>query len=186
MEKQQTDNTPTIENALKQLNESLLSQQEKNHALSQRMARMNLFIILFVLLMTSGMGYLVWTLKEDMDDMNAYMHSIEKDASTMSNAAVSMEASMSSMERDISNLVGHTESMSKAMLTEDNSPVYLAKIAKSVALMQEDISGLNHNIYSMSTGVNTINKHMKSLNKKLGIMTQDVNRMSSPVRMFPF
>ncbi len=90
------------------------------------------------------------------------------------------------MKGGINEVVGHTQSISNAILQTDSSVAVLKHIADSVSLMQSDISSLNKNIGTMNFNLTKINQHMRALNKKLGVMGQDVNRMSSPVRMFPF
>ena len=52
--------------------------------------------------------------------------------------------------------------------------------------LQSDLRGLNNSVGDMNANISTINKQMRILNRNLGAMGNDVNRMSSPVKMFPF
>ncbi len=52
--------------------------------------------------------------------------------------------------------------------------------------MQEDAHSFSGSINNINYNLKKINKQMQSLNRKLGIMGQDVNRMPSPTKMFPF
>ena len=187
MEKQEQREIATmVENTLIRFNYAIKSQEELNLKMSRRISRIIQFGVLTVILLSSGIGFLTWSLRQDMGRMNVYMEEMAKDASIMSNAAVNMQSSMSTMAGGINQVVSYTESISSAIVQTDDSVAVLSSIADSVNHMQSDLSGLNKNISTMNYNLTKINNQMRALNKKLGAMGQDVNRMSSPVKMFPF
>lgn len=118
--------------------------------------------------------------------MSGYMEAMAKDTSSMNNAIGQMQSSMSAMEGGINKVASHTQAISHSIVQPDNSVLVLSDIANSVKVMQGDAQGLNKSIEQMNYNLSNINKQMKSLNRKLGTMVQDVNRMPSPVKMFPF
>ena len=141
------------------------------------------YILVVIILFSISVIYLAWSQKNDMSE---YMNKMTKDISVMSNATVKMQISMSELESGINKVVTNTQSIGSSM-TQNETPVEtLLLIFDAVKLMQTDAHGLGQSMENVNHNLSTINKQMKSLNKKLGYMVQDANRMPSPTRMFPF
>jgi len=183
---EQREISSTVESLLVQFNDAIKSQEELNLQISRRTSLIIQYGVLTVVLLAIGIGFFSWSLKHDIDRMNGYMEEMAREASVMSNAIINMQGSMSTMAGGINKVVSHTESISGAIIQTDNSVAVLSNIANSVHLMQNDVRGLNKSLSTMNYNLTKINKHMRDLNKKLGVMGHDVNRMSSPVKMFPF
>jgi|GEM_PF-2967763 len=192
---EQSEITTTLESTLLQFSAAIKSQQEQNSRVSRRTSHIIGWGVIIMVLLFGAIGFLVWTQKNDVERMGSYMEQMAGDISLMSHAIAKMQGSMGSMERGmgtmergINRVAGHTESISYAIVQarNENPGAVLSDIADSVRLMQNDVRGLNNSLGKTNYNLNNINKGMKRLNKKLGVMGQDVNRMSSPSRMFPF
>ena len=186
IENPDADENMTIEQAILQLQDAITSQGEIH---SQMMRRTNLMMqmgVLLIILLTIGVAYLTLSLKSDMNKMNGYMQSMTSDVSSMSQSMNRMKSSMGGMKQGIDEVVGYTHDISRAIVQSDNSVAVMTHIANSVTNVQNDFQSLNQNVSSINYNLSTINKQLRNLNKKLGVMGQDVNRMSSPVKMFPF
>ncbi len=175
-----------IENTLKQFNDAIKSQEQLNLQNSRRTAQVIYYGASALILLFAVVVFLTWSLKNDMGRMNGYMQEMAKGVSSMNNSIGQMQNSMSTMEGGINKVASHTQSISRSIVQPDNSVAVLQHIANSVRLMQSDAQGLNKSIEDMNHNLGAINKQMRSLNRKLGAMGQDVNRMPSPVKMFPF
>lgn len=178
----QTESANMVESTLIEFNRAIKSQEQLN----RRSSFMVQFGIIFIIAAAIGAFYMVWSLKTEMQQMNDYIANMSKDVSVMSRSMSTMKSSMGSMEQGIDEVVGYTNSISRAIVQSDNSVAVMTHIANSVGSMQQDFKSLNQNVSSVNYNLNSINKHIQSLNNKLGVMGQDVNRMSSPVKMFPF
>ncbi|MDX2503004.1 MAG: hypothetical protein QNL62_00805 [Gammaproteobacteria bacterium] len=187
MEKQeQREITVLVENLLLQFKDAIKSQEELNLQTARRISQIIRYGVATVIFLFIAAVFLAWFLKHDIGRMSGYMEEMARDVSTMSNAMVQMQTSMTTMERGVNNVAVHTQSISSAIVQTDKSVAVLSNIADSVKLMQNDVRGLNKSIESVNFNLTTINKQMKTLNGKLGAMGHDVNRMTSPTRMFPF
>lgn len=175
-----------VEHALMQFNYGIKSQAEQNLKTNRRNSRIILYVSFIVILLFIAVLYLAWSLKQDISSSNASMTEMAKNISSMGNTMTQMQTSTSKIEQGINQMVSYSQSISSAMNQKDHSVEVLSHISNSVKLMQGDAQGLNKNIDTMNYNLRSINKQMGSLNKKLGIMGKNVNRMSSPNRMFPF
>ena len=176
----------TVESTLIQLNDAIKSQEQLNRQINQRTSQIIRYGVSTLILLFIVVVLLTWSLKHDMQRMSGYMEEIAQGTSAMNNATGQMQNSMSAMEGGINKVASHTQSISSSIIQPDSSVLVLSHIADSVKVMQGDAHGLNKSIEQMNYNLTNINKQMKSLNRKLGAMVQDVNRMPSPVRMFPF
>jgi len=186
-DKQETSEITTmVEDTLLQFNDAMKFQEEQNLQINRRTSHMIRYGLFIIILLSIGVVFLTWSQKNDMRKMNEYMQGMTKDVSVMSNAIVKMQTSMSTIEGGINQVANHTLSMSRSIAQKENLAETLSDIAGTVKLMQSDAHGLGESMGNVNYNLSTINKHMKSLNRKLGAMGQDVNRMPSPTRMFPF
>lgn len=176
----------SLENVLLQFSEAVKSQQILNERLERRNSQMIRIGLFSIILLISAAVFLMWSLKEDINKINTHMDKVSKNVTTMSNSIISMQSSMSSVKNGINEVVGHAGNISYALVEPDNSVLVMQHIANTVKLMQQDVRGLNKNFDKTNYNLDAINQQMRKLNKKLGVMGHDVNRMSSPVKMFPF
>lgn len=175
-----------VENILMQFSDAIKSQEQLNRQISRKLSQIILYGASTLILLFTVVVFLTWSLQQDMERMSGYMEEMAKGTSAMNNAIGQMQSSMSAMEGGINKVASHTQSISSSIIQPDNSVLVLSHIANSVKLMQTDAHGFNQSIESINYNLTNINKQMKSLNRKLGAMVQDVNRMPSPVKMFPF
>ncbi len=175
-----------IENTAMQFNAAIKSQQELSRRMDQRNSKLIRYAAFFAILLSLAIVFLVWSLKHDMKIMSNYMQRMARDVSTMSNATTQMQTSLSTMEGGINEVVSHTQSISSSFVQTSNSLGMMSHIGDSVGLMQRDLRGLNTSVGDMNSNIKLINKQMRNLNRNLGAMGNDVNRMSSPAKMFPF
>jgi hypothetical protein len=175
-----------VEHALMQFNYGIKSQAEQNLKTNRRHSRIILSVSFIVILLFIAVIYLGWSLKQDITGSNASMAEVAKRISAMGNTMTQMQTSASKMEQGINQMVSYSQSIANAMNQKNDSVEVLSHISDSVKLMQGGAEGLNNNIDTMNYNLGNISKQMRALNKKLGIMGKDVNRMSSPKRMFPF
>ena len=154
--------------------------------ISRRTSYMIRYVLIAIIILCVGVALLNWSYKNDMRKMSEYMSSMAEDISVMSNSIVKMQTSMSSIGSGINKVAIHTQSISGSISQTDSPVETLLLIADTIKLMQTDAHGLGGSMENVNHNLSTINKQMKSLNKKLGYMVQDANRMPSPTRMFPF
>jgi len=141
------------------------------------------YILAVIVLLSISVLYIFWSHK---NDLSGYMDKMTKDISVMSNATVKMQINMSKLEIGINEVVTNTQSISSSITHEEIPVETLLLIADTVKLMQTDAHGLGKSIENVNYNLSTINKQMKRLNKKLGYIVQDTNRMPLPTNMFPF
>ncbi len=170
------------ENIQMQFIAAIKSQEQLNRRNSQ-IIRYGVFILLVFFAVVI---FLNWSQRNNMDRMGEYIEEMAKGVSSMNNAIGQMQNNMSSMEQGINKVASHTSVISRSIVQPDNSVAVLSHIANSVRLLQDDAHGFSKSIESINYNLNNINKQMKQLNRKLGIMGQDINRMPSPGKMFPF
>ena len=183
---EQAEIAAMVENALLQFNDTFNAQHEQNLRIGRRTSQTIRYGVAAVIFLAIGVMFLTWSLKQDMSRMGGYMQSMAKDVSAMSHATVQMQTSMSTVEGGINQVVNHTQAISTSFVQTDSSVAILSHIGDAVGLMQNDLRGLNSSVENLNSNIGTINKQMRILNRNLGAMGHDVNRMSSPVKMFPF
>jgi uncharacterized protein YoxC len=175
-----------VENTLVQFNDAMKSQEELSLRTDRRNSQIIRYGVSTIILLAIGIAFLTWSLKHDMNKMSGYMEAMARDVSTMSNATTQMQISMNTIDGGINKVVSHTQAISSLFVETDSSVAVLSHIGESVGLMQSHLRGLNKSVENMNSNIRTINKQMRTLNRNLGTMGHDVNRMSSPVKMFPF
>lgn len=178
--------TIMVEDALLQLKNAIKSQEEQSIQTARKTSYMIRYGLVTITLLSMSVVFLVWSQNNDMKERNEHMQGMASDISIMSNAIVKMQANMSSIEGGINQVVIHTQSINGLITQKENLVTTLSNIAGTVELMQSDAHGWGKSMENVNYNLGTINKQMKSLNRKLGTMVQDVNRMPSPTRMFPF
>ncbi len=176
----QRDELP--DSIVSQFNNIIKSQEQLNLRISKIIS----FGIVAFIVLSCSVIYLTWSLQQDMERSSGYMEEMVKGVSSMNDVMGQMQTNMNAMEEGINNVASHTNSISHSIVQPDNSVAVLSYIADSVKLMQGDARGLNKSIDEMNYNLNNINKQMKSLNRKLGTIAHDSNRMPSPGNMFPF
>ena len=184
--REERDITEMVEGTLFQFENAVKSQAEQNLQVSRRTSYMINFGVIAFILLSVGVAFLTWSQKNDMKKMNEYMEGMTKNISVMSDAVVKMQISMSKVEGGIHGLSNHAESISHTVKQKDNLAGTLLNISDTIHLLQTDAHGFDKSIGDVNYNLNNINKQMKNLNRKLSVMVQDVNRMPSPTRMFPF
>ncbi|MCW8933057.1 MAG: hypothetical protein OQL19_22800 [Gammaproteobacteria bacterium] len=180
------ETTVTLEEALLQFNRSVLSQEEQNLQMGRRTSYIISFGVLAIILLAIGVVYLTWSQKNDMKKMNDYMEGMTKSISVMSDAVVGMQTTMRKVEGGVNELSYHAQSISHAINQKENVTGTLLNISDTIRLLQTDAQGFKKGMGDVNYNLGNINKQMKNLNRKLSVMVQDVNRMPSPTRMFPF
>lgn len=178
--------TTMVEDTLLQFKDAMKFQEEENLRISRKTSHMLRYGLSTIILLSIGVVFFTWSQKNDMRKMNGYVEGMTKDISVMSNAIVKMQTSMSTIEGGINKVATHTLFISSSITQKENLVETLSDIADTVKLMQSDAHGLGKSMGNVNYNLSTINKHMKSLNRKLAAMGQDVNRMPSPTRIFPF
>ncbi len=187
MDKQEeTESEVLVEETLVQFKDAMKSQEKQNLQIGRRTSYMITYGVFTIILLSIGVVFLTWTQKNDTDRMNEYMESMTNNISVMSNAILKMQASMNMIEGGIHRVSSHTQAISHSINQKENLVDTLLDISDSVKLMQSDAHVLGKSMGDVNYNLSTINKQMKNLNRKLGVIVQDTNRMPSPTRMFPF
>ena len=183
-EQEQTGNIneTMVENIQLQFIEAIKSQEQ----LGRSNARIIRYGVLVLLVFFALIVFLVWSQQQNIQKTNAYIENMAKGVSSMTRAIEQMQSNIGSVEAGIKEVARHTQAISHSIVQPDNSVAVLTHIAQTVQLMQEDAHGFSGSINNINYNLKKINKQMQSLNRKLGVMGQDVNRMPSPVKMFPF
>ena len=185
-EQEQTGNKNEnrVESIQQQFIEAIKSQEQLGRS-NARIIRYGGMVLLIFFALTV---FLVWSQQQNIQKTNAYIENMAKGVSSMTRAIEQMQSNMGSVEAGIKQVARHTQTISHLIIQPDNSNsvAVLTHIAQTIQLMQKDAHGFSSSIDNINYNLNKINKQMQSLNRKLGIMGQDVNRMPSPVKMFPF
>jgi len=179
---QENEISPQIEDILLLLSDSIKSQEKLNYHTGRRISQIVRYATLIIILLFIAVIFLAWSQKHDTDAIN----NMAKNISLMGNAISKMQTNTKDMDDGISQMASHTRAMSNAIVQTDGSEAILSDISDSVKLMQKDSQGFNKNLEAMNYNLSTINNQIRKLNKKLGVMGHEVNRKSSPSRMFPF
>ncbi|MFK5891736.1 MAG: hypothetical protein QM504_00775 [Pseudomonadota bacterium] len=176
----------SIDHALMKFNYAIKLQEEQNLKTNKRNSRMIRYVAFIVILLFIAVLFLGWSVKQDIGSTSVYMEETARGISAMGNTITQMQTSTSKMEEGINKMVNYSQSIVSVINQKDNAVVVLSDISDSVKLMQGGAQGLNSNIDTMNYNLGNISKQMRALNKKLGMMGKDVNRMSSSKRIFPF
>lgn len=185
-EKEERDLATMNDDILLQCRDIMKSQGEQNLQISRKTSYMIGSLVFIMLLLSIGVVTLTISQKNDMNKMNEYMEGMTKNITIMSGAVVKMQKSMSTIEGGIYRVSNHAQSISHLISEKENLTGTLLNIADTVSLMQRDAHGLGKSMGDVNYNLGAINKQMKSLNRKLGFMVKDANRMPSPTNMFPF
>jgi len=143
-------------------------------------------VLFIIILFAIAVVYLSWSQNKDMQKMSQNMSGLTKNVAVMSDAIVKMQSSMSEVGSGINKVVSHTQFISHSVSQKEMPVETLIQISDTVKLMQKDAHSLGKSMESVNYNLDNISKQMKKLNRKLGTIAQDTNRMPSPTRMFPF
>ena len=185
-EQDQKEVMSMVETILVQFDSTIRAQQEMNQQMNRRTSRIVFLGSLAIISLFAAIAFLSWSLIQNIDTMSSYMKKTAVEVAAMNNTISQTQISMNAMHSGISQIVSHTRALGDSTTQSDNSSEVLLHIADSVKLMQTETSSVNKNISNLNYNLSSINKQIKNLNRSLRVMTQDVNRMPSPTKMFPF
>ncbi|MCK5698040.1 MAG: hypothetical protein KAI02_07750 [Gammaproteobacteria bacterium] len=179
-----------IETILVQFDKTVNAQEELNHQMNRKTSKIILFGSIAMVLLCISLVFIAWSLKQNAEGMNRSMQVVASNVASMNRNMEQTQISLNNMNKGINTMNLYIQSLTDSSLNAPMIPVtqsteVLSIIAKSVQLMQSDMSGVNKNINHLNYNLNTINKQIKNLNRSLIGINQNT-RMPSPSKMFPF
>jgi prophage DNA circulation protein len=154
--------------------------------IARRTTQIIRFSVITILLLAVAMFYLISTLTDNMNNitermvlMADYMEKMNRQFASVADNMDAMKQAVDNMSRYVSVLpamnnavIGMREDMSKMGLD-------MKKMNQSMALMEKSMG-------MMSTDMANMSYQFTGLNQYVGQMGYNVDRMASPMRLFPF
>jgi len=144
------------------------------------------FSMLGMLLLMIALFYLIYILTNNLNQITTHMASISTRMDGMHQHFGQVVSNMHTMQY---NMAGIGSTM-QAMQQDIHG---VARIDDHMLAIQNDTQHISLAIQSMQIDVNNMDSHISnmsghfgSLNQKMGHMGRDVNRLSAPMRWFPF
>ncbi|OQW94429.1 MAG: hypothetical protein BWK79_05895 [Beggiatoa sp. IS2] len=165
--------------AMADFNSAMKMREDLSIRIGRRTTHIIRFTMMAMMVLGSAMFYLIHTLTSDMlritqhmDEMSSYMRGMSSDFRSVATHVDKMRLSVDKMN-------SFMESM-PAMNTS------VAQISADITQMTGDMKKMNQNMTTMSFDMMNMSVQFIAVNNKLGVMGYDVNRMSAPMKLFPF
>jgi len=165
--------------AMADFNSSMKMREDLSLRIGRRTTQIIRFTMIAMTILGLAMFYLIHTLTSDMlhitqhmDEMSGYMKDMSLNFRAVATSVEEMKLSVDRMNVFM-----------EAIPTMNTS---VAQMSTDINKMTGDMKKMNDNMTTMSFDMANMSMQFVRVNGKLGSMGYDVNRMSSPMRFFPF
>jgi len=174
-----------VENSMAEFNEAMRKREELSIRIGRRTTQIVRVGAVTVGLLSLAVLYLTAALKDDMSKMSEQMTQITGFMQTMS-VSVNAVPVMSASVQDMNVLMQDMASSIRAV------PAMTTSVQRMNILMQDMASSIgavpvmSTSVQRMSADMTAMNNQIHFLNRNVGNMGYNVDRMASPMKMFPF
>ncbi|RTZ64324.1 MAG: hypothetical protein DSZ29_05590 [Aquificaceae bacterium] len=167
-------------------NDAMSKREALSIRIGKRTTQILRFGIMSILLISALMFFLIQSLSKHIDTMASNITHI---SATMGNMDKSFSAVTQTLNH-IDNTMGGLNSHIEAMRRDIHS---VPQMTKTMQVLQENVADMDTSIVNMTGDMRALNQNTSGINQQFAIliqqmrmMTHDVNRMSAPMKMFPF
>lgn len=157
-----------VESAMTEFNEAMRKREELSIRIGRRTTQIMRVGAVTVSLLSLAVIYLTMALKDDMSKMSLQMEQITGLMQTMSTSIQSVPV----MADSVQGLNHHVKNMNTLMYGMSESIKAVPVMSTAVQRMSADMTAMNNQIHF--------------LNRNVGGMRHNVDRMASPMKLMPF
>jgi len=183
----------SIENTVRDFHAAMKLREEMGVRVATRTTQIIRYSMVIISILATAMFFLIYVLMDNMNnityrmtDMSGYMKEMNQKFTVVADNVKDMRQSVDSMSQYISSMPEMTESVSSMRVDIADMSANMAKMSANMNSMNRHIGLMDRNMGTMSMDMMNMSQQFTSVNNKLGLMNYDVNRMSAPMRMFPF
>lgn len=165
--------------AMADFNSAMKMREDLSIRIGRRTTQVIRFTMIALVVLGMAMFYLIHTLTTDMllitqhmDEMSTYMRGMSSDFRAVATHVDEMRVSVDKMNSFMESIPAMNSSVTQ--------------MSADIGRMTGDMKKMSENMAVMSLDMTNMSMQFIGVNSKLGVMGYDVNRMSVPMKFFPF
>jgi len=175
-----------VESSLREFNLAMQRRETLIFEISSQTAQLIRFSMIGLIIWAAAMFALIVVLLSDMGNITQRLDEVAGYMKNISQNITAVAGNVHEVKLSLDNLDEHVK-----IITVMND--YVGKMSEQVFNINTNINEintsvitLNDNITLMRVDIGTMNHQLNGLNNQLGAMGVNVNRMSAPMKFFPF
>ncbi len=141
------------------------------------------FSMFSILILGMAMFFLVYTLMQDMHNINARMNDMADHIAAMHTQFASVADHTGKMTQFVETMSTQMPAMGDSMQHMDG---YMKTMSVDMNAMSQNMQAMHGSIATMQHDMNNMSVQFVGVNQRLGAMGYNVQRMAAPIKMFPF
>jgi uncharacterized protein YoxC len=186
MQKSPREIAELVESTMREFNSAMERREALIIQASEQTAQIIRFSMISLIIWAAAMFALIVVLLSDMgnitrrlDDVAGYMQNISQNITVVAENVHEVKLSLDNLNEHVKVMPVMNDSVAK--MSED-----IFNINNSINQINASVLTLNDNLGLMRVDMTKLNHQVGGLNTQLGIMGSNVNRMSAPMKFFPF
>lgn len=167
-------------------NEAMSKREALSIRIGKRTTQILRFGIMSILMISGLMFFLIQSLSKHIDTMASNITHISTTMGNMDQSFTLVTQQLTRMDTTMSGLNQYVKVMSQDIHTVPQMTITMHKLQKSIDTVNVSMSAMTGDMRALNHSTSGINQQFSTLIQQVGTMTYDVNRMSRPMKMFPF
>jgi uncharacterized protein YoxC len=172
--------------AMSDFNSAMKVREEVSIRIGTRTTHIIRFGTVGLLLIVLALFYLIYTLTGNMRAITMHMVDVSANIQQMTTQFENVTQDIRGMRTAMESMNNNISTMNKSILVVPNMNHTIVQINDELSKMNQSVGHLNSNIYNMDGKIGRMDQRFSVLIDQMGAMTNDVDRMSAPMRFFPF
>ncbi|OAD18794.1 hypothetical protein THIOM_005600 [Candidatus Thiomargarita nelsonii] len=182
-----------VESSLREFNLAMQRRETLIFEISAQTAQIIRFSMISLTVWAAAMFALIIILLSDMgnitqrlDEVAGYMKNISQNITVVAGNVYEVKLSLDNLDEHVKVITMMNDSVSKMSEQVFNINTNINDINTSINKINTSVITLNDNIALMRVDMAKMNHQFTGLNSQLGVMGSNVNRMTAPMKFFPF
>ncbi|HIO92272.1 MAG TPA: hypothetical protein EYG68_05425 [Leucothrix mucor] len=165
---------------------AMSKREELSVRIGKRTTQILRFGIMSILLISALMFFLIQSLSKHIDTMASNITHISATMGNMDQSFSSVTQTLTHIDRTMGGLNTHIEAMRTDIHSVPQMTATMKALQTDVGSMNIAITTMNGDLRALNHNTSGINQQFATLIQQMRMMTHDVNRMSEPMKFFPF
>ena len=182
-----------IESAMRDFNAAMKSREELSLRIAKRTTQIIRFSMFGAILLMAAIIVLLYILTSEMNHMTSHLEEIgtrigivNQHVGSMSIELQRIGLSVEEMERSMEVLNGSLETIPAMNRAMDQISQDMKKLNQNIALISTDVAAIRQPLNNMSVDLARTRDQVLGVNRTLGIVGRDADRMMTPIKFLPF
>jgi len=182
-----------IENAMVEFNAAMKRREELSIRIGRRTTQIIRMSMVGMTLLTASIVFLIHYLTKDthqiaerLDEIASYMQQVNQNIVGLGGNMRQVKWAVNDVKLSVDQLNAHVQVMPMMNLSVGKISKDMLKINNHISYMNTNIASLNDNINIIGIDMTRMSHQFDGLNKHLGMMGYNVDKMAAPMTFFPF